>query len=313
MQHEHYKTLMVLSLYGELDLEQQRELEAHVAQCRLCQAGSRQLKKLHSMLTDTGKEPSQQLLFRARSELHQQLLKRSSPPRFGQRAADWIGALMRPAFLGAAAVLIVGVAVGYLVALTRLSDQPAPSLEMDPFAANGVQISEVQFGETDPVTGDVRLGFLASRQFHLQGQVSDPRIQKLLAYALVNAKNAGVRLRAVSAIETDSSRPPREEIQNALIAALKTDPNVAVREKALLSLRQYPLNSSIQEALIQVLLYDENAKLRIEAISSLEIAVAEMPEVDPDLRDALQNRVESDQNRYIRLRARAVLQEVSQQ
>jgi HEAT repeat protein len=184
---------------------------------------------------------------------------------------------------------------------------------MDPFAANGVQISEVQFGETDPATGAVQLGFLASRQFHLQGQVSDPRIQQLLAYALVNAKNPGVRLRAVSAIETASSRLPRGEIQNALIAALKTDPNVAVREKALLSLRQYPLNPAIQEALIQVLLYDENAKLRIEAISSLEIAVAEMPVVDPDLRDALENRVESDKNRYIRLRARAVLQEVSQQ
>ena len=133
----------------------------------------------------------------------------------------------------------------------------------------------------------------------------------MLAYALVSEQNPGVRLRAVKAIDPQRRDNGMGDVQTALLAAVKTDENVAVRQRALQLLRQYPFTEEVKEALLFVLTTDENPRLRIEAINSLEQAAG--GNYDARMVDALQDRARSDNNDYIRLRAQTALQEVNQQ
>ena len=75
---------------------------------------------------------------------------------------------------------------------------------------------------------------------------------------------------------------------------------------ALATLQKYPFDDEIQSAMICVLQNDPNPAIRIEAIKSLEGQKAEGQEFINALRDTMQ----SDNNSYIRQRAKAVLEEV---
>ena len=98
----------------------------------------------------------------------------------------------------------------------------------------------------------------------------------------------------------------------ALIEAMKFDPNPGVRREALRALGKFPFDEDIKKGLLFVLNKDENEGLRVEAINNLAAAKDEFRASDEHLLDILRKRVQSDNNRYVRQRARAVLQEVQQ-
>ncbi len=62
-----------------------------------------------------------------------------------------------------------------------------------------------------------------------------------------------------------------------------------------------------------MLVEDENEGLRVEAINSLGTHRDEMRSSDEQLLETLKRKMESDNNRYVRSRARAVLKEVRSQ
>ena len=57
-------------------------------------------------------------------------------------------------------------------------------------------------------------------------------------------------------------------------------------------------------------MYDENAKLRIEAINTLEMAHSAGQKFERDVLGVLQQKWRTDENKYIRLRAKEVLEEI---
>ena len=76
---------------------------------------------------------------------------------------------------------------------------------------------------------------MAVTPMHVRGNINDGNEQKVLARALVNEENAGVRLQTVNAI---ASHAPEQknldpEVKTALISALKGDQNPGVRQEAL--------------------------------------------------------------------------------
>ncbi len=314
MKHDDYPERVILLTYGELEPSELPDLEGHLRECQECRRLLAEVEQMREVLEQSSPEPPEHLLQQSRERLKTSL--QCTRSGVGSGARGWSerlkaliqGSLAPVQVAGALAILCVGIMIGYLT----FSPSGAGEQQLagfDPFASGNVKINSVSFQKTDAVSGEVELAFQASRPFRIRGNVDDPRIQRLLAYALINEQNPGVRLRAVNTIGAQSITEGMDlEIQAALIGALKTDSNPAVRQLALSTLAKHPFTSEIKEAVLSVLAYDENAKLRIEAINMLEATVTAGHEIESDVIDALEDRIQKDDNNFIRLRAQAVLQ-----
>lgn len=301
-------------IYGELGDNETGVVTSHLRECMDCQELLADLNRVQAVLEQSSPEVPEAFLQQSRERLRLKLHSRPDAAR--REEPSWLErlkGLIRTSpvpvqFAGALAMLCVGIMIGYLT-FSPLGVETPGSGDFDPFASGNVRVSSVSFQKTNEPSGEVELSFYASRPFKIQGDVDDPRIQRLLAYALINEQNPGTRLRAVNTI---GAQPVGEgtdlEIQAALIGALRTDSNPAVRQQALATLAKHPFTPAIKEAVLGVLAYDENAKLRIEAISVLEAVVTAGHDIEADVIDALQDRIQKDDNSFIRLRAQAVLE-----
>jgi hypothetical protein len=307
MSHEKFSQLLVLSLYGELSAEENALLTDHLLECSLCRQEREELKKLHSVLETEGSQIPEHLLWQARDELFLKLRREVDREHGIHRSWKEI---LSPFNLnwatvgGACVTLAVGFLVGYL------AFAPAVESGLDPFASDEVRITNLLLEENN---GQIELTFEAARNFQLTGHITDRKIQKFLAYALVNEQNAGTRLRAVDTIQSKIPAEKDSHILGALLLALKRDENPAVRQQALSAIQKYSPDDDITDALVHVLMNDQNAKLRIEAINALEEAHMSGQELEQQVLGALQKKYETDENKYIRLRAKAVLEEVEPQ
>jgi hypothetical protein len=247
-------------------------------------------------------------------------MKQSVWEKLAERARDLILPRYKIAF-GAVATLAVGVFLGYLVFAPRGTEReiqqatsPAAKEASQPLKEN-TRITNVRFLNSDPSTGEVEFSFDAVKPVYMKGSVNDPDVQKVLAYALLNEQNPGVRLRSVDVIGSEhlKSSSSEVEIKRTLISALKSDDNPGVRKEALAVLEKFPFDDEIKRTFLDVLLHDNNSALRIAAINALENARGEKLPVDPEVLNVFRQRMKSDDNNYIRLRARAVVEEMKQQ
>jgi hypothetical protein len=105
----------------------------------------------------------------------------------------------------------------------------------------------VRFVNSNPNTGEVEFSFDAVKPVYMKGSVNDPDVQKILAYALLNEQNPGVRLRSVDVIGSEhlKSTGSEVEIKWALIAALKSDDNPGVRKEALAVPEKFPFDDVV--------------------------------------------------------------------
>lgn len=314
MNHDDYREQVILMTYRELERNELRDLEEHLRECQECRELLDELEQMQKVLEQSSLEAPEYLLWQSRERLKARLqLKLSGTDSEAMGWPERLTSLVRRRLIpvqlaGALAVLCLGVMIGYF---TFAPSEPREQqlAGFDPFASGNVKINSVSFETTDVADGEVELAFQASRPFRIRGNVDDPRIQRLLAYALINEQNPGTRLRAVNTIGAQSIAEGTDlEIQAALIGALKTDSNPAVRQQALSALAKQPITPEIKDAVLGVLAYDQNAKLRIEAINILDAAVTAGHDIESDVINALEDRIERDDNNFIRLRAQAVLE-----
>jgi hypothetical protein len=172
----------------------------------------------------------------------------------------------------------------------------------------GGVVTDVRFLDHNADDGTVSFTYQTVREHAIHGSVADPQIQRLLAQGLINEGNAGVRLKTVNTLASapDYVDP---EVKAALILIVRMDENPGVRREALSALSQYPFDSQIKEVILSVLLHDPNSALRIAAINCLDSARVHGA-ANPEMRDVLEKKLR-DSNTYVRMRARTVLQEVS--
>jgi len=314
MKHDEYRESVILLSYGDLEPDERTDLEEHLRKCQECRRLFADLEQMQDVLERSSPEPPENLLWQSRERLKASLQPTisgtdSDARGWSERLASLIRSSLAPIQLAGALVMVCfGMMIGYL-AFSPSGAREQQLAEFDPFASGNVKINSVSFQKADAASGEVELAFRASRPFRIRGDVEDPRIQRLLAYALINEQNPGTRLLAVNTIGAQSIAEGKDlEIQAALIGALKTDGNPAVRQQALSTLAKHPITPEIKEAVLGVLAYDENAKLRIEAINVLEAAVTAGHDIESDVIDALEDRIQKDENNFIRLRAQAVLQ-----
>jgi len=309
MKHEKYSEMMILAKYGELSQEDTDLLEEHLSQCVACRHERDHLERLHSLLLEGNLEPSEHLLRQAREELFNRLRGETRRSEGRRNWSDLLSPLRwNWAFSAVAVVLVlIGFFAGYL------SSGPGAGARLDPFSSDDVRITNLRLEETGESDGEIRLLFEAARSFRIRGNIEDQKIQRFLAYALINEQNDGTRLRAVNTIRAQPALGTDERIHNALLFALTGDENPAVRQQALTALQKYPFDKQTRDALLYVLEHDENVKLRMEAINMLERAHSEGQYFEPDVLGVLQQKLQTDENKYIRLRAEEVLKEIEPQ
>ena len=324
MNHQQWKEWVNLLAYEELDAERKNLTEDHLNACQACSQELEQLKRLHRVMDNHAVQiPTESLLQEARQELRAALRNERNKQTSSSRLREWFSGLIPTprVALGFASMLIVGLLSGYVLFKSQVpsSNPIAIVTKEDPFKTNvafkeliaqpDIEVSNIRFMDADPSDGQVEFAFDAFRPMRFKGPVNDPNIQEMLTYALLKEQNDGVRLRAVNTIGAQKKATADPEVKQALITALTSDSNDAVRKEAMVVLKTYEFDQEIQAAFLAVLESDANASLRIDAIKSLEGSKVQ----DKQMLDVLREKSESDNNSYIRRRAKDYLKEVSQQ
>jgi len=313
MIHKQYKKLILLSLYDELAKSEREQLERHLQSCEECRAEVTSLKGLHRVLEHhVPAEIPERLFEDARRQLRE-ALRTGERPGFSwmEKIREFIWPKGKLVFGGSLAAAL-GVLLGFF--LFHSAPPNIPSMTVPAALPSGnegdIRISNVRFLQSNPATGDVDFVFDAVKSVHLKGNIEDMQIQKVLTHAMLNEENPGVRLKSVSAMA--SRRSGDVQVKKALIAALKDDKNAAVRLEALRGLSVYPYDEEIQAAYLFTLMHDQNSGLRIAAINQLDSASVAGSGKGEDVLKILRDKMQHDDNNYIRLRAKAVVQEISQ-
>ena len=273
------------------------------------------LKKLHQTVTEFAPQGGDPQLLR---EAREQLLRtvRSAPKKIslGDRLMDILYALNRPAVrvgFATSGAFVVGIALSYLFLRSPSENPIQREIPVQQAALTAeTRISNVRFLDVNNASGQLDFTFDAVRQVHMKGNIHDEQVQKVLTYAILNEENPGVQLRSIDAVA--NQRTVDKDIQNALITAVKSDNNAGVRKESLRALHSFPLDEDIKKALLFVLSHDKNPGLRISAINLLDSLRTSNLIPDKDIREAFKNTLQTDDNNYIRLRAKAALEEIRQ-
>lgn len=322
MKHDEYKELLHLSFYNEISDEEQSVLDEHLKTCAECRTDSEELRKLESALVQApGFELNDQLLDQARRELRVALrLERAKRPFW----AEWLerlDVLTSPGLrlaLGGVATLVVGFSIGYLIFIPSGDDavtRTMPGLNQATAQRSETRVSNFRLLQQPSEVGEVEFSFDFVTPVRMKGNVNDNSVQRVMAQALLSDQNPGARLLTVSTLanQVETWKTPDKEIKVALIQAMKQDANVGVRREALKAIQKFQLDKDIKDGLLFVLKNETNPGMRIDVINYLEKPIVTNKVVDQDILNGLKQSMQSDNNNYIRIRAKNVYEEVNQQ
>jgi hypothetical protein len=168
----------------------------------------------------------------------------------------------------------LGFLVGYITFGRDEAFSPTMPTQLIP-AESYTSVSNLQFLDADAADGEVELLYDLVRPVRLKAGMDDRHLRKLLAHAILNSGNPGVRLEAIKVFETGESPAPQGDVKKALLTALISDPNAGVRRRALQVLQSLPFDDDIKNALIFVLAHDENPGLRVAAMNYLSASAVD--------------------------------------
>jgi hypothetical protein len=322
MDHDKIKEIINLSIYNEISEEEKLLLNEHLSHCDECRAEYEEVKKLDKLLVNLkSSEFDLQLLNEARQELRNAINIERSKKFFWGSIIEKLSRLFTPNYklvFGSIALILIGLGIGYLLFNTNKTGTYSEFInasQIDPFERDNIKIKNLRFIDPDASDGEISFTFDAVKPVKMKGKMNDPMIQKVLAHSLLNEQNDGVRIRTLNAIsvQTENKTFFNSKVKSSLITALKYDENPGVRREALLVLRKLPVDDEIIDAFLYVLKHDKNSGLRVEAINSLGETKIGEKNVSPEMLELLRQKSKNDENQYVRVRAKSILQEVVQQ
>jgi hypothetical protein len=317
MNHKKYKEWLLLLIYDELESNEQEELRLHLDKCRECREEFERLKKFKQAVTSALYKPvSESVILESRQDLRSLIRierrKKSLWGKMRELIESFIQSGYRIAF-GGAAIFAIGLFIGYLFFYPKLGSINNKSNVISKGAElvkGEMQISGLKFIDAGTSNGEVEFTFEEIIPMHIKGNVNDARIQKVLANALLNEQNPGTRLKTVNIMSTQQTKITDKVTKEALINALKYDDNPGVRKEALQVLNKLTLDNEIRNAFLYVLKNDKNSGLRIAAINCLSEEKDIEKLSDANTLNTLKERIQTDDNSYIRMRAKSILMEV---
>ncbi|HKI78869.1 MAG TPA: HEAT repeat domain-containing protein [Ignavibacteriaceae bacterium] len=313
MKHQKYKEMMELALLQELNDAELEELHKHLIDCEDCQYEYDKLNDFYKSIDNINKKELNEIsLQNARRELRLALDKETSSRSFFEKITDGVKNFTfynyRPLITGAS-TMVIGLFMGYVFFHTGSQNDFIETAQIDQTAT---KITNVRFMQTAGINGEVEFTFEAIKPMTMKGKMSDPKIQMILAQALLNEKNAGSRFNTVSAIESqtvDNNKTVDPKIKSVLISTLKFDENPGVRNRALSALLNIPYDQQVKETLLYALVNDNNSGIRIAAINGLTSASMEGNKFDEETLKILKQKSLDDENEYIRIRAASLVKE----
>jgi anti-sigma factor RsiW len=325
MKHKQFEEWLQLSLYHELSEQEQTVLDDHLTSCERCRAELHELKKCHATLAH--RQPviiQESLLQDARRSLRLRIQAEAEQQSLWTKVKGTLDGILAPPLqvaVGGAATLAIGILVGYYV--FKLPSEKNLALRQTAFASSAMeagesQVTNIRFLDRDAQSGNVEFTFETVTPVRIRGNVNDENVQKVLARALVSDQNAGNRLRAVNMIGTQAEQKQTgapgldAEVKTALITALLHDRNLGVRREAISVLKNYLPDPAIVRAFLNVLANEKNTGLKITVINSLDLSKYENQPLNREILDMFKNKAQSDDNNYIRIKAKLALQEVQQ-
>lgn len=209
------------------------------------------------------------------------------------------------------ALLIVGFWLGRVSKPNYNNESFDKLLSESTLSDNKIRIANLRFVNRDPVNEDIEIAFESVRPIKLKGNLNEERIQRILALSLIHENNPGIKIQTVNAISStiNSDAATIRQIKSALTTSAMYDNNPGVRREALRTLFDYPPDKEIIDALIYILTNDDNAGLRIMAINAIESINAQKNIIDDNVANVLKERIKNEQNQYIRVRAKSILEE----
>lgn len=278
--------------YEEIPEKIKKEIEAHLSRCIRCaeiwenqQILSKAIKSLPEVSIDEDHIPT--LHANIMNSVHREMFRESTQhSRFHVPAGTFRYVAV------AVATLAIGIVLGNFIGGpgdTGSVDTPLASANFNELLKNQ-SLTDIRIEQVDHTTGELVISAARKDNLTLTGNISDPEIQKVLAYALVSDQNPGTRLRSVKLMEGVTTS---DAIQQALISSVLNDENQGVRQRALRALAQYPINDDLRNTYLNVISNDPSPALRIEAIQIL------MQDEDPGTRTAVLNASEEEKNETI--------------
>jgi hypothetical protein len=283
-------------LYGELQLEEEQRIQAHLETCPACQAALEKVTTIHHAIDCAETPVPDGLLVAARRGLRERLATHAELRHelsLWRRVSAWLGVsggFLKPAgALALAALAFYGGRASASRAELPLAGEPVPAA------------TSVRFVEPDPGGNGVRIAIEETRQRTVRGNLEDPNIRRLLLAAAKTSQDPGLRAESVEAL---CKRSGESEIRDALIYSLEHDNNAAVRLKALDGLKPYAADKPTRQALTRVLLKDANPNVRAMAIDVLTREGAQ------DMVAPLQELMRTEDNQDVRMRMQTILSQM---
>ena len=318
MRHKQFEEWLQLAKYNELNEQEQALLNNHLTACEKCRIEAEELNKLHDILAHRKSvEIKESLIQDARRNLRVKIFSGTGKETLWESIKNKIGEYASSPVqvaLGGAAMTVIGIVIGYF-AFKAPAEEPFPIRQASAVEAGESQITNVRFINRDTQTGDVEFTFKTVTPVHIRGNVNEERVQKILARALVSDQNIGIRLQAVNMIGAQAEQGQSiskfdEEVKQALVTALLHDENPGVRKQALEVLKNYLPDPIVVRAFLQVLAKEKNTGLKIAAINSFDLTKYENQPISGEIFETFRNKAQSDDNNYIRIKAKTALQEV---
>ena len=333
---EDIEPLAVLYCCDELEPPARASLEAHVQQCPSCAAAFARELRLHLSITSLDQpadslDRSGLLLARSRSELAEALDDEEA--RAAQRGwrgalspAAWATAFRRALIYHPALSMTALVILGFLAgvagqrwprpasASTPVMIVSAPAPLSDP-ELQEMGISSINWGTpAGSAAPRVQVQLMSQTPMSIEGTPDDPRVRRLLTFALLNGQrfDPGVRLDSLEILRTRSAD---EDVRRALCSAARDDRDPGVRMNALETLQGFEQDPLVRQTLIDSLQKDSNSGVRIEAVNLLLNALRKSessgtPAPDPQVLEVFRDRMQNDSNNYVRLQSAAALRQL---
>ncbi|MBI4428616.1 MAG: HEAT repeat domain-containing protein [Ignavibacteriales bacterium] len=325
MRHKKFQEMILLSFYGELNPGDQGKLDRHLSTCEHCRLELQELTVFHKTLASyIPISVRERDVVDARRSLRVALGGSEPEENWVQKLIDAVTIPFFPqyrAVLVSAATFAVGIGLGYYFFGTSSSTQSGlfrsvAETDQAVFDQGDAQITNFRIVSKNEATGGVEFEFDATTPVRVKGNVkTDERVQKILARAAVSAENPGTRLRVVSEIaeHASSQHPVTKDVKAALISVVQYDENRGVRQEALKALEKFLPDPDVVQAYVHVLRSERNTGMKIQAINGLSRARLTSETMSEELLKVLREKVESDENNYVKIRAKATLEEVRQQ
>ncbi len=315
MNHNEIKKMIRLSLYGELTNAEQSVLELHLKDCDECRNELEQQRNLLSLISTKKNDVDDKLLMEARAQLRGAIRNERQRKGYLDNIIQYLNNFITIPFravLSGAALLAIGFFVGYLFyGSSTIDPNKLPDKTNNQFTVfqDDVTISNISFIDSDPSDGEVEFTFVAMKPVYLKGRVDDPKIQSILTYSMLNEQNPGSRFNSINAMYSEKPIKFDEDVKDALITVVMTDENPGVRREALKLMKKLPYDKDVKRAFIYVLTTDTSSGLRIEAINALIDAGKKGITLDKNEIDLFKQKLQTDDNSYIRYRTKTILQE----